>query len=122
MKSEQPILPAKFYKYVKPERIDILTEQTILISPACRLNDPFEMRPQFVPSPEDIRNKWDGWVKNAYDNLAPELKNQMSFHDFKRATEQRNPSWEARMETVHEDYGDKLPNIVSGAGYEIMVA
>jgi hypothetical protein len=111
MISEQKILPAKLYKYVKPERIDILTEQMILLSPANSLNDPFEMRPQFVPSQEDIRNKWDEWVKTKYDILPPEIKNQMSFQDFKKATEQKNGSWDVRMETVCEDYGDKLPKL-----------
>lgn len=109
MISEEKILPSKLYKYVTPERIDILTEQMILLSPANSLNDPFEMRPQFVPSQEDVRNKWDEWVKTKYEILPPEIRKQMSFQDFKRATEQKNGSWDVRMETVSEDYGDKLP-------------
>ena len=59
MISEQKILPAKLYKYVKPERIDILTEQMILLSPAnslwCRLPHVQAHRLEGPPLPDGGR-------------------------------------------------------------------
>ena len=37
-------LPQKLFKYVRPERIDILTNLQICFNPPLCFNDPFEMR------------------------------------------------------------------------------
>jgi hypothetical protein len=42
--------PPILYKYVRPERIDILLNKRIRFTQPCFLNDPFEFAPGF---PED---------------------------------------------------------------------
>jgi hypothetical protein len=107
MNNEQSILPTKLYKYVKPDRLDVLIEQTILFSPSRRLNDPFEMRPRFIVEEQTIRKQWDKWVEKKYALRPPECK--MSWPEFVKAVEEKNGSWEDRMQLAEQDYGHRLP-------------
>jgi len=50
-------IPEKLYKYVPPERIDILINLKIRLTPVEELNDPNEFRPRFEPiTINDIRS------------------------------------------------------------------
>ena len=107
----QPRLPSKLYKYVKLNRIDILTRQTILFSLPCKLNDPFEMWPRFEQPENDIHSKWDQWVRRQYDLLPVEYRKLKTFQEFQMETEQANGSWEDCMALLEEDNANKLPEL-----------
>jgi hypothetical protein len=48
-----PTIPDVLYKYVLPERIDILLQKRIRFTQPCFLNDPFEFKPG-APEADDI--------------------------------------------------------------------
>lgn len=83
--------PKKLYKYVVPERIDILKNQLIRFTQPSALNDPFELQPMFEellpenqlkealnPSFEDI----EAALRQDYLKLAPEQRAQISLEQF----------------------------------------
>jgi len=45
-------IPTRLYKYVAPERIDVLVNKKVRFTPACLLDDPFEFSPG-MPVSED---------------------------------------------------------------------
>lgn len=48
-------MPDTLYKYVVPERIDVLVNKRIRFTQACFLNDPFEFKPGFpVPAADGV--------------------------------------------------------------------
>jgi len=83
-----------FYKYVPPQRVDILEKNCILFSPPALFNDPFEMRPLFdaVEDPSNAAAKWAvgknsipfllNHIHNRYDELSPDERAATNFDDF----------------------------------------
>lgn len=50
-------IPDLLYKYVSPERIDVLREKRIRFTQPCFLNDPFEFRPGMPEAPAHFEEK-----------------------------------------------------------------
>lgn len=84
--------PTVFYKYVPPERVDILLNQKIRVTPPDELNDPFDCRPVIVPPTNnskfitdqakdfESRNIRFPWFQAKWH--AKSLKYSKSFRDF----------------------------------------
>jgi hypothetical protein len=80
--SEQGKSAVAIYKYLRPERIDVLENAKIRATQACALNDPFELRPyfDFVIDEADIddrlsdRDFISNAIEGAYNGLAPDEK------------------------------------------------
>jgi len=80
------------YKYVVPDRIDVLTAGRIRFSQAIALNDPFELRPFFetlVPERqvlEGLSGHFDlePHLANAYAIAPREARARISYDDFRQ--------------------------------------
>ncbi len=82
------------YKYVPPERLDILTGGLIRFTQAAGLNDPFDLRPlfeSFIPK-EKLMAPWEGKTldqlpyllidaQEAYAHLPPEAQQKVRFEE-----------------------------------------
>ena len=68
------------YKYVHPDRIDILKNFQLRFSSPAALNDPFEMKPviaSLAPSNEILRQFHEnlpGLLAEEYSKLPPEIR------------------------------------------------
>ena len=78
------------YKYVRPERLDIIKGLEVRFTPANALNDPFELRPRFealVAEADLLANlsstpiDFDPILRQAYGMLAPEQRALLPFED-----------------------------------------
>lgn len=65
------------YKYVHPDRVDILRDQTIRFSPRSVLNDPFELAPHFsgLSTPQEIAQLADQLVPETVEEIIEKLGN-----------------------------------------------
>ena len=80
----------KLYKYVSPERVDILERQLIRFSQPAAFNDPFEMKPHIeaIASPEYIDAKSDNeheqHIQKAYNSKPLSFRRKVSFDKCKK--------------------------------------
>lgn len=80
------------YKYLNPDRVDVLKQRRIRFTQPSALNDPFEFKPlfariidpthvldHFAANPIDITDT----VEDGYGKLPEDLKAQVSLAEFK---------------------------------------
>lgn len=81
-------LPHILYKYLPPDRNDVLAKRMLRYTQLGAFNDPFEGRPHIKSlAPEEearemIRDLMANEIKHAYDNLAPEIRAQIPYDAF----------------------------------------
>lgn len=107
------------YKYVIPERTDILINKVIRFSQPSVLNDPFEMKPyfqgiakeSFIREQLTYRNLPESVIKEAYESEVPEtLKDILPFESAKKLLDQ-NPQ---KMEQLMSAAVDEILNVMGG--------
>lgn len=82
--------PRRLYKYMPPQRIDVLANARFRFSPLSAFNDPFEGRPEITdlsPEPElkaTLQTVLDEEARRAYDGYGDALRAAMDFDTFKR--------------------------------------
>ena len=78
----------KYYKYIEPDRIDILENGLIRFTQPALFNDPFEMSPFIaaIASAAEIDEMFDSQhephVREEYMKLNREMRRKISFEDF----------------------------------------
>ena len=89
----------KLYKYVGPERVDILENSRIHFTQLGQLNDPFEGRPHVsaITDSSDVIEQAaeQAWleahqgdhVKDSYDRLPAPVRESVSFEDYNQGME-----------------------------------
>lgn len=81
-------LPHILYKYLGPERVDVLVKRLLRYTPLGAFNDPFEGRPHITAlapdgeARETIRRLMPSEIKRAYDDLTPEVRAQVPYDVF----------------------------------------
>ncbi len=79
----QPPPPKVLFKYCPPERIDILTNETIRFTPPNEFNDPFELRPRLPDATPEYIASWLNPAKQRAFVFAPPDP-QISWQEFNR--------------------------------------
>lgn len=78
----------KYYKYIEPDRIDILENGLIRFTQPALFNDPFEMSPfiSAIASDEEIdemfHSQHEEHVRDEYMKLNREMRRKISFEEF----------------------------------------
>src|SRR5215207_9168735 len=76
------------FKYIRPERLDVIEKREIRFTQPAALNDPFELRPQFeslvgqaevLATLNNVPVDLDPVIKQAYDMLPESYREFMSY-------------------------------------------
>jgi hypothetical protein len=106
-------VPAILYKYVRPERLDVLTSKRIRFTQPTATNDLFELKPIFdsmVPD-EDFESEMtpsDAMLEKAlqkgYMDLAPEVRARLTFEEMMTLVR-------SRPDVIADAYRDVMPRM-----------
>lgn len=81
-------LPTRVYKYLTPDRVDVLEKCLIRFTQFGAFNDPLEGRPDFTSITSDVqalqhlRDILPGEIRSSYDSLSIEIKSRISFEKY----------------------------------------
>jgi hypothetical protein len=93
-------LPTALFKYVGPDRIDIITTLRIRFTPPSRLNDPFDVLPSVDPPlPESVKSAEAKLTQRMYEEYALQQRHAgrepVLFKDFEAKQAKHNrPVWQ----------------------------
>jgi hypothetical protein len=80
--------PTRVYKYLPPERVDVIADALIRYTQFGALNDPFEGKPNLTRIADDadalrkLKELLPGETKKAYETFAPEIRDKIPFEFF----------------------------------------
>jgi hypothetical protein len=81
-------LPRVLYKYLAPERADVITKRLLRYTPLGAFNDPFEGRPAITAlapeqeARETLQKLMPSEIERAYDGFPPEVRAQLPYATF----------------------------------------
>lgn len=112
-------IPTSMYKYFGPERLDALRNRMVRYSPLGAFNDPFEGRPEILSltSSEQAKELLQGIfpeaVKDALEQLPPEVKAAIPFHRREIWLRQQLEAKESEMLNLLQSFTPKISQLMA---------
>lgn len=119
----RPEPPPIVYKYLTPDRVDVLESRCIRFTQASALNDPFELRPYFdtILGTDELEGMvakaepdWNYGAEELDKYLPPELKGKVTVRDLVQLL-QRAGAYEEVMKQVRREILPQMREIESRA-------
>ena len=98
----------RLYKYLHPDRVDVLRNGTIRFSSPKVLNDPFELKPHIsalAPKSDihsDFETKLPNLLAEEYAKLPAEFRRKVSLRQFQQLAKSRLPQLKAQFQELTE--------------------
>jgi hypothetical protein len=111
--------PTRTYKYLPPDRVDVITNGLIRYTQLGALNDPFEGKPNITSIVRDAEARKDleallpGETKKWYENLAPEIAAKLSFETFSALVQARASRIEPHFSAIINVLAPAMREVIS---------